>query len=46
MHRYNNQDYSMLTGKEAVHQIVTGKIDKKRIWDVNIGDDYHEEVQK
>ena len=46
MHRYNNQDHSMLTAKEAVHQIVTGKIDKKRIWDVNIGDDYHEEVQK
>jgi protoporphyrinogen oxidase len=46
MHRYNNQDHSMLTAKEAIYQIVTGKIDKKRIWDVNIGDDYHEEVQK
>jgi protoporphyrinogen oxidase len=46
MHRYNNQDHSMLTAKEAAAQIDSGKVDKKRIWDVNIGDDYHEEVQK
>jgi protoporphyrinogen oxidase len=46
MHRYNNQDHSMLTAKEAAAQIHSGNVDKKRIWDVNIGDDYHEEVQK
>jgi protoporphyrinogen oxidase len=42
MHRYNNQDHSMLTAKEAASQIISGKIDKKKIWDINIGDDYHE----
>jgi protoporphyrinogen oxidase len=46
MHRYNNQDHSMLTAKEAADQIITGKIDKNRIWDINVGDDYHEEVRK
>lgn len=43
MHRYNNQDHSMLTAKEAAAQIASGKIDKSRIWDINIDDDYHEE---
>jgi protoporphyrinogen oxidase len=44
MHRYNNQDHSMLTAKEAAAQIVSGLVDKKKIWDINIGDDYHEEL--
>jgi protoporphyrinogen oxidase len=43
MHRYNNQDHSMLTAKEAALQINTGLIDKSKIWAINIGDDYHEE---
>ena len=42
MHRYNNQDHSMLTAAEAARQIVSGQVDKARIWDINIGDDYHE----
>jgi len=46
MHRYNNQDHQMLTAKEAAAQIHSGNVDKKRIWNVNIGNDYHEEVQK
>lgn len=46
MHRYNNQDHSMLTAKEAANQISTGLIDKAKIWDINIGDDYHEQVDK
>jgi protoporphyrinogen oxidase len=46
MHRYNNQDHSMLTAKEAAHQIATGNIDKAKIWDINIGDDYHEQIDK
>ncbi len=46
MHRYNNQDHSMLTAKEAADQIVSGQIDKNKIWDINVGDDYHEEVKK
>ena len=43
MHRYNNQDHSMLTAKLAVEAILDGKIDKAAIWAVNIDDDYHEE---
>lgn len=45
MHRYNNQDHSMLTAKLAVDAIVAGKTDKTAIWSVNIDDDYHEEKQ-
>ena len=45
MHRYNNQDHSMLTAKEAADQIVSGNVDKNRIWAINVGDDYHEEVR-
>jgi protoporphyrinogen oxidase len=45
MHRYNNQDHSMLTAKEAAEQIVSGKVDKSRIWGINVGDEYHEEVK-
>ncbi|MCX7168288.1 MAG: NAD(P)/FAD-dependent oxidoreductase [Rhodocyclales bacterium] len=43
MHRYNNQDHSMLTAKLAVEAILDGKVDKAAIWDVNIDDDYHEQ---
>ncbi len=43
MHRYNNQDHSMLTAKLAVEAILDGKVGKAEIWDVNIDDDYHEE---
>jgi protoporphyrinogen oxidase len=45
MHRYNNQDHSMLTAKLAVEAILDGKVDKATIWAVNIDDDYHEEAQ-
>ena len=44
MHRYNNQDHSMLTAKLAVEAILDGKVDKAAIWAVNIDDDYHEEA--
>jgi len=43
MHRYNNQDHSMLTAKKAVELIVAGRSDKQEIWDINIDDEYHEE---
>jgi protoporphyrinogen oxidase len=45
MHRYNNQDHSMLSAKRAVEAILAGSTDKTPIWDVNIDDEYHEEVQ-
>ncbi len=42
MHRYNNQDHSMLTARLAVEAILTNSGNKQAIWDVNIDDDYHE----
>src|SRR3990172_1131244 len=44
MHRYNNQDHSMLSAKKAVEAILAGSGDKTAVWSVNIDDEYHEEV--
>jgi protoporphyrinogen oxidase len=44
MHRYNNQDHSMLSAKLAAEAILAGSSDKSAIWDVNIDDEYHEEM--
>ncbi len=43
MHRYNNQDHSMLTARCAVDAIIADSPDKSALWAVNIDDDYHEE---
>ncbi len=43
MHRYNNQDHSMLTAMMAVDNIIAGKTDKAGLWEVNTEMDYHEE---
>ncbi|MDB5898766.1 MAG: amine oxidase [Ramlibacter sp.] len=43
MHRYNNQDHSMLTAKKAVELIAAGDSDKSGIWSINVDDEYHEE---
>ena len=43
MHRYNNQDHSMLTAMMAVDDIIAGKTDKTGLWEVNTEMDYHEE---
>jgi protoporphyrinogen oxidase len=42
MHRYNNQDHSMLTAMTAVDGIIAGGQDKMNIWDVNTESEYHE----
>ena len=42
MHRYNNQDHSMLSAKKAVEAILAGSSDKSGVWGVNIDDEYHE----
>lgn len=42
MHRYNNQDHSMLTAIEAANQIKTGRLDKSAIWAINTEQEYHE----
>ena len=43
MHRYNNQDHSMLTANAAVDAIA-GKAMKQQIWNINAEDAYHEET--
>lgn len=42
MHRYNNQDHSMLTAMLAVDNIAAGRLDKSNLWDVNTEMVYHE----
>ncbi len=44
MHRYNNQDHSMLSAKKAVEAILAGSGDKSAVWAVNVDDAYHEEA--
>jgi protoporphyrinogen oxidase len=46
MHRYNNQDHSMLTAMMAVDDILAGKTDKTALWEVNTEEEYHEEDGK
>lgn len=43
MHRYNNQDHSMLTAMVAVENIINGIKSKDNIWAVNTEKTYHEE---
>lgn len=43
MHRYNNQDHSMLTARYSAVCIQQGCTDKDHIWAVNLDDEYHEE---
>jgi protoporphyrinogen oxidase len=45
MHKYNNQDHSMLTAMTAVDNIIEGRTDKSNIWAVNTEGEYHEEKQ-
>ena len=42
MHKYNNQDHSMLTAMEAVDALLAGVTDKSKIWAVNTEAEYHE----
>ncbi|MFH1443895.1 MAG: NAD(P)/FAD-dependent oxidoreductase [Candidatus Peregrinibacteria bacterium] len=42
MHRYNNQDHSMITSMTAVDNIVAGRTDSSNIWEVNLEMVYHE----
>ncbi len=43
MHRYNNQDHSMLTGMMAAENILKGNTDKSEMWKINTEMEYHEE---
>ncbi|HEX3898122.1 MAG TPA: NAD(P)/FAD-dependent oxidoreductase [Mycobacteriales bacterium] len=42
MHKYNNQDHSMMTAMLSVENLLTGA--NHDVWAVNVEDDYHEEV--
>jgi protoporphyrinogen oxidase len=42
MHRYNNQDHSMLTAMSAVDNILEGRMDKANLWEINTEMEYHE----
>ncbi len=42
MHKYNNQDHSMLTAMTAVDNIIAGRTDQSNIWAVNAEQEYHE----
>ena len=46
MHRYNNQDHSMLTAMAAVDNIKHHVKDKANIWQINTEKDYHESKSK
>jgi protoporphyrinogen oxidase len=43
MHKYNNQDHSMLTAMTAVDNIAKGITDKSNLWTINTEMEYHEE---
>ncbi len=43
MHRYNNQDHSMLAAMTVVDNILAGRVGKANIWEVNTESEYHEE---
>jgi len=41
MHRYNNQDHSMMTAALSIENILTGT--NHDVWQVNVENEYHEE---
>lgn len=43
MHRYNNQDHSMLTAMLTVDNLLAGRHDDSNLWDVNLEMVYQEE---
>jgi len=45
MHKYNNQDHSMLTAMVAVDNIIAGVTDRGNLWALNTEQEYHEDKQ-
>jgi protoporphyrinogen oxidase len=43
LHRYNNQDHSMLTAMTAVDGLLAGQDIRTALWEINAEQDYHEE---
>jgi protoporphyrinogen oxidase len=46
MHRYNNQDHSMLSARKAVDAILNHGRGKTQIWEVNTENAYHEAMDE
>jgi protoporphyrinogen oxidase len=46
MHRYNNQDHSMLAARAAVSSILNAGEGKSEIWDINTEGEYHEIIDE
>jgi protoporphyrinogen oxidase len=46
MHKYNNQDHSMLTAMTVVDGLVAGHVEKAALWGINTEQEYHEEKDK
>ena len=46
MHKYNNQDHSMLTAMTVIDGLCAGHVDKASLWSINTEQDYHEERAK
>jgi len=46
MHRYNNQDHSMLAANAAVNSLLNGGAGKTDIWSINTEDQYHEVIDE
>ena len=46
MHRYNNQDHSMLSAMSAVDNLLEGITSKDNIWSVNAEEALHEVIKK
>ena len=44
MHRYNNQDHSMLAADAAVSAIINHGEGKSAIWRINTDGEYHEAI--
>jgi protoporphyrinogen oxidase len=43
MHKYNNQDHSMLTAMAVVDGLAAGHVNKASLWGINTEQEYHEE---
>jgi protoporphyrinogen oxidase len=43
MHKYNNQDHSMLTAMAVVDGLAAGHVDKAAVWGINTEQEYHED---
>jgi protoporphyrinogen oxidase len=46
MHKYNNQDHSMLTAMTAVDNIIADVHSRDNLWALNTEQEYHEEKQQ